>query len=104
MHLPSELKVNDHKRQASPLLSETCKKRHCITNQSNLECKNTCYNCNSEDMRSTISQKIEVYLAASWRAIKIIQSHLLALIRSLSNYVPFSNNFLIMVRLLLIKI
>ncbi|XP_062109140.1 helicase and polymerase-containing protein TEBICHI [Humulus lupulus] len=51
----SELKVNDHKRQASPLLIDNSKKRHCITNQSHLECKTTCSDeKNSQDIHSTV--------------------------------------------------
>ncbi|XP_024031656.1 helicase and polymerase-containing protein TEBICHI [Morus notabilis] len=60
VHLPSELKVNDHKRQASPLPQETSNKKHCVTDQSNIECKNTCYDINSEYMQSTIVRKAEV--------------------------------------------
>lgn len=104
VHLPSELKVNDHKRQASPLAQETSYKKHCVTDQSNIECKNTCYDINSEDMQSTIVRKAEVYFAAFIEGDEIFTSHSLALIRSLYIYVLFTNKFSIMVRLLLIKI
>ncbi|CAB4266528.1 unnamed protein product [Prunus armeniaca] len=58
----SELKVNDHKRQASPSLldreDKTFKKRHCITNQSHVE-HETSYSSekNSEAMQSDCVDK-----------------------------------------------
>lgn len=37
VHSPLELKVHDHKRQASPGLLDTSNKRHCVANQSHVE-------------------------------------------------------------------
>lgn len=54
--LPSELKVNDHKRQASPSLPHISKKKHCIRKQSHLECDEN----NSEEMRSGVLSRTGV--------------------------------------------
>lgn len=45
VHSPSELKVNDHKREASPLSLDESRKRHRVADQSHVQnCKSTCYN------------------------------------------------------------
>lgn len=62
----SEMKVKDHKRQASPSLldreDKTFKKRHCITNQSHVE-HETSYSSekSSEAMQSDCVDKNGVY-------------------------------------------
>lgn len=62
----SEMKVKDHKRQASPSLldreDKTFKKRHCITNQSHVE-PETSYSSekSSEAMHSDCVDKNGVY-------------------------------------------
>ncbi|XP_030507404.2 helicase and polymerase-containing protein TEBICHI [Cannabis sativa] len=55
--LNPELKVSDHKRQASPLLIDNSKKRHCVADQSHLECETTCSNeKSSQDIHSTVGK------------------------------------------------
>ncbi|KAF3446459.1 hypothetical protein FNV43_RR11638 [Rhamnella rubrinervis] len=59
--LPSKLKVNDHKRQASSPLLDSSTKKLCVRNQSHFEHKTTCYDRNdSEDMQSGALSKSRV--------------------------------------------
>ncbi|KAL5558793.1 hypothetical protein UlMin_035004 [Ulmus minor] len=60
IHSPSELKLNSHKRQGSPPVLDTSRKRHCSTNQLH-ELATTCnIEKNSEDMPSSVAGKIGV--------------------------------------------
>lgn len=55
--------MNDHKRQASPSLPETSKKRHFVRNQSHCKHETACYDVNnSEDMQSGVVSKTGVSL------------------------------------------
>lgn len=60
VNLPSELNVNDHKRQASPSLPHISKKKHCSRKQSHSGCDEN----NSEETQSGVLSRTGVSLLA----------------------------------------
>ncbi|XP_024930711.1 helicase and polymerase-containing protein TEBICHI isoform X3 [Ziziphus jujuba] len=68
VNLPSELNVNDHKRQASPSLPHISKKKHCSRKQSHSGCDEN----NSEETQSGVLSRTGVTIGNNMIAIQPI--------------------------------